>query len=116
MKEPSGRGDQSLIEHHQTAEMAKSREHAFDDPPAAIPQHPVVFMRRPLVVTRCRDNRVNAAPRPGVSAAGCFHSRDLQSGGQAAGGDVASRYVPNGGPRAIDQTHPLMHDCQRDLV
>src|SRR5919205_1210459 len=63
MEEASIDRDQPLIADDQAAEMAKRCERALDDPPAAIPpQFPAVLRRRPLAVTPCRANRVDAPP------------------------------------------------------
>jgi hypothetical protein len=61
MKEARVGGDQSLIAHHQAAEIAKPGECALDDPPPAIaPQFPAVLMRRMLVIPSRWDDGLNA--------------------------------------------------------
>jgi hypothetical protein len=112
--------------------MAKPRERALDDPPPATPpQFPAALMRRPLVVTPCRDHRVDAAPsqarppRVAIVAALCNHAV-----GPLAGASRRPRPPDRGhveGPleegnrrrgrrdqvcsprstRALDQNHPL---------
>src|SRR5688500_7980347 len=61
MKEARIGGDQPLIAHYQTAELAKPGDGPFDDPPPAIPpQLAPVLMGGSLVVTAGRDNGLNA--------------------------------------------------------
>jgi hypothetical protein len=63
MKEAHVGGDQPLIAHDQTANMAPPRERALDDPPPALaPPLPAILMRGVFVVTPGRDTRVDAAP------------------------------------------------------
>jgi hypothetical protein len=61
VKETSIGGNQALIPHAQSAEVAEPRERALDDPPAPIaPQLPAILMRRLRVVPSRRDDRLNA--------------------------------------------------------
>ena len=129
MKEASIGGDQSLIAHHQTAEMAKPRERALDNPPPAIPpQLPAVLMGRPPMIAAGRDNGLNppasqAGPhgiavlaRSAIKRSGRLRGRPGLPGRPTAivssvcsrrvtsAGDAASRYAPNGVPAPSTRT------------
>src|SRR5919202_5435435 len=63
MKEASIGGDQSLIAHHKTAELAEPGDGPFHEPPPAIPpQLPAILMGGSLVVAAGRDNGLNPPP------------------------------------------------------
>ena len=132
MKEASIGGDQSLIAHHQTAELAEPGDGPFHEPPPAIPpQLPAILMGGSLVVAAGRDNGLNppagqASPQ-GIAVVPPIRN---QAGGPLPGpsrfarppdGDRAERWLEEGNlrrgcrvqvysqrsTRAIDQNHPL---------
>jgi hypothetical protein len=132
MKEASIGGDQSLIAHNQTADMAKPRERALDHPPPAIPpQLPAVLMGRPPLMAAGRDHGLNPpASQAGPQGIAVIAPIRNQAVGPLAGppglpgrptaivssvcsrrvtstGDAASRDCSQRSTRAIDQNHPL---------
>jgi hypothetical protein len=132
MKEASIGGDESLIAHNQTAEMAKPGERPFHDPPPTIPpQLAPILMRRPLVVAAGRDNGLNppagqAGPQ-GIAVVAPSRNQAVRPLAGPSGlawppdGDRVERLLEEGNlrrgrrgqvcsqrsTRAIDQNHPL---------
>src|ERR687885_23741 len=110
MKEASIGGDQPLIAHHQTAELAKPGECPFHDPPPAIPpQLAPILMGGSLVVAAGRGNgrKTPAGPTrpPGVYIVPPIRN---QAGGPLPGpsrfarppdGDRAERWLEEGNLR-----------------